>query len=124
MAYHKAVQCDDRIAQRRILETDDPTMLRSISSGLHGNAQAWRGTRQIIAYNGLMAKFSQNDKIRNQLLETGCATLAECRADDIVWSTGLSIDDERRFYTENWPGSNLMGFSLMQVRSALNSVRL
>jgi ribA/ribD-fused uncharacterized protein len=124
MTYHKAVQCEDSIVQKRALGTDNPAALRRISAGLNGNEQTWRGSRQIIAYNGLMAKFSQNDKIRNQLLETGCATLAECRADDTIWSTGLSIDDERRFYIENWPGSNLMGFSLMQVRSALNSVRL
>ena len=124
MTYHKAVQCEDSIAQKRAFGTDNPAAFRRISAGLNGNEQTWRGTRQIIAYNGLMAKFSQNDKIRNQLLETGCATLAECRADDTIWSTGLSIDDERRFCLENWPGSNLMGFSLMQVRSALNSVRL
>ena len=124
MTYHKAAQCEDSIAQKRALGTDNPAALRRISAGLNGNEQTWRGTRQIIAYNGLMAKFSQNDKIRNQLLETGCTTLAECRADDTIWSIGLSIDDERRFCIENWPGSNLMGFSLMQVRSALNSVRL
>ena len=38
----------------------------------------WNGIRQIVVYEGLIAKFSQNDKLREGLLHTKDQILAEC----------------------------------------------
>ena len=84
---------------------------------------AWEGQRQIVAYKGLLAKFVQNDNLSTALLDTGSATIVACLPDDPVWGNGLQISDSRVNNSEAWQGKNLLGYTLMQVRSALLGMR-
>ena len=43
-----------------------------------------RGVRQIIVYEGLLAKFQHNASLKDYLLATGDAVLAECAVRDLV----------------------------------------
>ena len=79
----------------------------------------WNGVRQIIVYEGLLAKFSQNEELRKMLKETGNTILAECAVKDRIWGIGLSLTDPNRFEKEKWKGQNLLGYSLMMVRDRL-----
>ena len=45
----------------------------------------WNGVRQIIVYEGLLEKFSQNPELREKLKKTEKAILAECAVKDRVW---------------------------------------
>ncbi len=49
--------------------------------------------RQIIIYEGLYAKYSQNDDLKEKLLKTGDRLLAECAVQDKIWATGISMKD-------------------------------
>ncbi len=75
--------------------------------------------RQVIVYQGLFEKFWQNDELKQKLLATQNHILAECAVQDKIWGIGLSMKDERRFDLKEWQGQNLLGFSLMCVRSAI-----
>ena len=77
------------------------------------------GVRQIIVYNGLLEKFSQNSDLRKALIDTNDSILAECAVKDRIWGIGLSMTDNARFDMGKWKGQNLLGFTLMQVRSEL-----
>jgi hypothetical protein len=66
-----------------------------------------------------MAKFSQNKVLREKLLQTGTATLAECAVKDLVWGIGLSMKDPNRFESSKWRGQNLLGYTLMMARKML-----
>ena len=77
--------------------------------------------RQIIVYEGLLAKFSQNEELKARLLATGNALLAECAMRDRIWGIGLSMTDPRRFDKSAWRGQNFMGYSLMLVRDKLSN---
>jgi ribA/ribD-fused uncharacterized protein len=79
----------------------------------------WNGIRQIIVYEGLKAKFSQNEELRNLLKKTGDAILAECAVKDRIWGIGLSMTDPSRFDKDKWKGQNLLGYSLMMVRDSI-----
>lgn len=68
---------------------------------------------------GLFGKFSQNEELKKELLATEDSLLAECAVQDKIWGIGLSMKDDRRFDTKEWQGQNLLGFSLMYVRTAL-----
>ncbi len=81
----------------------------------------WNGMRQLIVYQGLLEKFRQNIELKENLLATQNHILAECAVQDRIWGIGLSMKDERRFDTNKWQGQNLLGFSLMRVRTALNA---
>ncbi len=75
--------------------------------------------RQIIVYEGLIGKFSQNENLKKRSLATGQNILAECAMQDKMWGIGLSMKDPGRLDIGQWQGQNLLGFALMQVRDFL-----
>ena len=61
MMYRKAVCFNDRGSADRILETDDVAEIKALGRGVSGyDDHYWNGVRQVIVYEGLVAKFSQN----------------------------------------------------------------
>lgn len=119
--YRKCMLFGDEEAAQAVMATDDVETQQSIGRKTKGYLPAtWNGMRQIIAFEGLMAKFSQNEDLKQQLLETGNAYLVECAGKDKVWACGIRLSDNRRFDAMNWDGTNILGFALMEVRSKLN----
>ena len=57
------------------------------------NESIWNGIRQIIVYEGLLAKFSQNDSLRKKLKDTQDAILAECAVKDCIQGIGRSMNE-------------------------------
>ena len=120
MMYRKAgCFCDDAIA-KRILFTDDVAEIKSLGREVSNyDEHFWNGVRQIVVYEGLLAKFSQNQDLKDRLKDTGGAVLAECAVKDLIWGTGLSMNDPNRFDMSKWRGQNLLGYTLMMVRERL-----
>lgn len=124
MMYRKAIMFGDTIIRNRILSTNDVAEIKQLGRSVKNyNNTMWSGQRQIIVYQGLLAKFAQNDDLRTRLLNTGSAILAECAVSDKIWGIGLSMKDDRRFLVDQWQGCNMLGFSLMQVRNVLQEMR-
>ena len=124
MMYQKALQFNDYIARNRILRTDDVDEIKQIGRTVKNyNEKIWNGKRQLIVYQGLLSKFTQNETLKEKLLNTGSAMLAECSVSDKIWGIGISIKDDRRYLIDEWEGHNLLGFSLMQVRNILHETR-
>lgn len=120
MMYQKAVYFHDNVIGRQILETQDVLKIKELGRQVSGyDNNFWNGIRQIVVYEGLMAKFSQNDELKGLLLETGNAILAECAVKDQIWGIGLSMKDEDRLDKTKWRGQNLLGYALMMVRERL-----
>ena len=124
MMYRKALMFEDSIARKQILSTDDVSKIKQLGRNVQNyNGKLWSGQRQLIVYQGLLAKFTQNAELRTNLLNTGSSLLAECAVSDKVWGIGLSMHDDRRFLMNQWQGENLLGFALMQVRNAIQEAR-
>lgn len=124
MMYRKAIMFEDYSARNRVLSTSDAAKIKEIGRSVKNyDEKIWNGQRQLIVYQGLLAKFSQNDVLRARLLNTGSAVIAECAVTDRIWGIGLSVDDDRRFLIDHWQGENLLGFSLMQARNMLQETR-
>ena len=91
MMYGKAMCFHDETIAKQILQTDDVTRIKELGRLVSNyNDQIWSGMRQIIVYEGLVEKFSQNQELSDALLNTGDAFLAECAVKDKVWGIGLS----------------------------------
>lgn len=120
MMYQKAVTFQDlRIAQQ-ILNTNDVAQIKAYGRQVsHYEEVLWNGIRQIVVYQGLIGKFSQNPSLKKRLKETGDELLAECAVHDKIWGIGLSMNDPARFDIHKWKGENLLGFTLMKVREEL-----
>lgn len=120
MMYKKAVCFGDWDTAKEILCTDDVAQIKELGRQVSNyNESYWNGTRQIVVFEGLLAKFSQNENLKNQLKATGDAILAECAVKDRIWGIGLSMKDSDRFEISRWKGQNLLGYTLMMVRERL-----
>lgn len=120
MMHRKAVCFGDVRTADLVMETDDVAEIKALGRKVSGyDDHYWNGVRQIIVYEGLLAKFSQNKELRNELMSTGDALLAECAVKDTIWGIGLSMKDPDRFDTAKWKGKNLLGYALMIVRKVL-----
>ena len=120
MMYQKAVTFKDANTAEKIMRGSDFAKIKQYGREVSSyDDVVWNGIRQIVVYRGLLAKFSQNEELKQRLKKTGDAILAECAVNDRIWATGISMKDERRFEMDQWRGENLLGFALMQVRQPL-----
>ena len=120
MMFQKANAFHDTKTAAKILQTDDVALVKRLGREVANYSESyWNGIRQIVVYQGLLAKFSQNPDLLVKLKQTGNAILAECAVHDRIWATGLSIQDPDRFVPSTWKGKNLLGYSLMMVREYL-----
>ena len=120
MMYQKAIRFQDISIAEEILATQDVARIKELGRSVSGyNDNIWSGIRQIVVYEGLKAKFAQNDNLRKQLVETQDAILAECAVKDCIWGIGLSMHDPKRLNPEQWRGKNLLGYTLMMVRDVI-----
>jgi predicted NAD-dependent protein-ADP-ribosyltransferase YbiA (DUF1768 family) len=62
-----------------------------------------------------------DEQLWDFLAGTGSRVLVEASPRDSVWGIGLAADDERAGSPERWPGLNLLGFALMEVRHQLRA---
>ena len=120
MMYRKAICFGDEAVATNILSTDDVAEIKALGRQVSNfDEHVWNGIRQIVVYEGLLAKFSQNENLKNKLKSTGEAILAECAVKDLIWSVGLSMTDPDRLDKTKWKGQNLLGYTLMMVRERL-----
>ncbi len=120
----KARLFGDAAAAMRIRGAADPAEAKALGRAVAGfDAGEWTRHRFDIVVAGNLAKFGQHDDLRQYLLDTGDQVLVEAAPNDRVWGIGVTADDERAAAVERWPGLNLLGFALMEVRHQLRSQR-
>lgn len=120
MMYKKAIRFQDIEKAQQILSTNDVALIKEYGRQVKGyNDSIWCGIRQMVVYQGLLAKFSQNNILCNKLLQTQNDILAECAVKDRVWGIGLSMKNPERLDLAKWRGQNLLGYTLMMVREEL-----
>ena len=120
MMHQKAIYFYDKNIAAQILDTNDVSYIKKLGRLVSGyDDNVWNGIRQIVVYEGLLAKFSQNMDLKEKLLSIGSAILAECAVKDKIWGIGLSMNNPDRFEKEKWQGKNLLGYTLMMVRDKL-----
>ena len=118
--YRKCLTFGDGISADAVLKTDDTARQQQIGRNAAGYIDSvWAGMRQTVAIKGLLAKFSQNEALKQKLLNTSDAVLVECAGSDKVWACGIRLNDAHRRDAANWTGQNILGFALMEVRSML-----
>ena len=120
MMAEKARLFGDVDTLQKVLVSYEPMEQKKLGRRVQGYDDAtWKAHRFDAVLRGNVAKFSQNEKLRDYLLSTGDKILVEASPYDRIWGIGKSKDD---FDIENpfkWKGENLLGFALMEVRENL-----
>ena len=120
IAHQKALTFGDPEIAQKIMQSFDFEEMKALGRQVRNyDNTVWNGIRQIVVYEGLLAKFGQNPELKQILLATGDALLAEAEEYDSLWGIGLSMEDERNQNPDAWEGQNMLGFALMQVRQKL-----
>jgi hypothetical protein len=82
------------------------------------NVDKWNIIAKDIVYIGCYAKFSQNESLKQMLLETE-GDLVEASPYDKIWGIGLSSDQPEARNRNTWNGTNWLGEVLTKVREDL-----
>lgn len=118
--HQKCLLFGDEDSAKAVLATDYPDKQQIIGRQTNGYVNSiWAGSRQLIAVRGLLTKFSQNEELRDKLFGTKESYLVECAHSDTIWACGKRLNEPDRLDASKWTGQNILGFSLMEVRSML-----
>lgn len=112
---------DDEAAER-IQAATHPGQAKALGRQVRGfDEQRWADARFELVVTGNLAKFGQHPDLREFLLGTGERVLVEASPVDRIWGIGLAADDRQATAPDYWPGLNLLGFALMEVRHRLST---
>ena len=81
--------------------------------------EIWNANCRQIVYDALVAKFSQNLEMKEELLSTGDDIIAESSPNDLNWGIGKKKNDPKALDPKSWRGKNWLGYTLMEVRETL-----
>ncbi|MEV3961665.1 NADAR family protein [Nocardia sp. NPDC050193] len=120
MMWRKAMLFDDGSIAAQVLAAGSPGAAKALGRRIGGfDEELWDLHRFGIVVAGNIAKFGQHEELRRFLLDTGDRVLVEASPVDRIWGIGLAADDPGAADPTGWKGLNLLGFALMETRSAL-----
>jgi ribA/ribD-fused uncharacterized protein len=116
----KARLFGDQEALAAILGADEPHACKKVGRSVRNYDDGhWSAARFGLVVTGNIAKFSQNQPLRDHLLGSGDAILVEAAPRDQIWGIGFGRDNPAVNDPLRWRGRNLLGFALVKVRAVL-----
>lgn len=79
----------------------------------------WSDKRYNIVKRGAKEKFEQNEDLKLIIIETGNTLMCEAASHDSIWGCGLNEYNARKTDPKQWPGLNLLGHALDEVKAYL-----
>jgi ribA/ribD-fused uncharacterized protein len=120
MMAEKARLFDNDEVRRRILAVQHPAEAKKLGRAVVGfDPHVWDAQKYDLVTVGNYQKFSQHRPLKEYLLNTGSRVLVEASPVDAIWGIGLATDHPDAMQPAKWPGQNLLGFALMEVRDQL-----
>ena len=117
MMAEKARLFNDEEVRTKILAEYNQMTIKKLGRQVVGyDDVVWKHERFNVVVKGNLAKFSQNEKLCDYLLSTGDKIIVEASPKDTVWGIGLEEAHPDAINPKRWPGTNLLGFALMEVR--------
>lgn len=85
------------------------------------NEEIWVLNRTRFVSRGSYEKYSQNEDLKTELLNTKDTILVEANPYDKVWAIALKESDPLAIKPERWNGLNLLGYILTNLREKLKN---
>lgn len=122
MMHSKATLFEDNEIAEQILRTESCKEVKALGRKVRNfDKELWREHRFAIVLRANLAKFSQNEPLKEYIFSTGEKIIVEASPTDRIWGIGMSEEEARKTPPHEWNGMNLLGFALMRTRSLLES---
>lgn len=120
MMYHKALLFNDKKCAKMILQSANPKEQKALGRKVKNfDIDIWNENARKIVYRNNLAKFRQNDKLRDVLFSTYPYKLVEASPYDAIWGIRRCIHDANIEDKTTWRGTNWLGKVLTKVRTTL-----
>jgi ribA/ribD-fused uncharacterized protein len=118
--WSKARKFGDGAIQAKILKTPSAKSVKSYGKKVSPfDAEAWTADAENVMRTAVKAKFMQHPDLLEKLRKTGTRPLAEADPRSKFWGIGTSSDTSKAKDPNKWPGKNVMGKILAEIRSEL-----
>ena len=122
MMAQKALLFEDEEIFQKIIAAEKPAVAKALGREVRNfDADVWNQSAYAIVVEGNQHKFTQNVELKTFLLTTKDKVLVEASPADAIWGIGLAQDAADAPNPFRWPGTNLLGFVLMEVRDNFKS---
>jgi ribA/ribD-fused uncharacterized protein len=119
----KAKLFNDMDVFEKILSKHSPKDVKDLGRQIKNfDADLWNKEKYTIVKKGNYLKFSQNQQLKNFLIQTKNKIIVEASPVDAIWGIGLAEESDDAKKPSQWKGENLLGFALMEVRDELNKL--
>ena len=109
----------DDLAEK-ILKSTTPRSAQVIGDSINEVSDDWDGECSNIMKRLLALKFQESEDFRNKIEDTGNKIIVEGTS-NTTWGSGLSPSLTASTRIDDWPGSNRLGFMLMELRTVMFS---
>ena len=115
----KALLMGDFTISARIMASESPAEMKQLGRTVANyDDEKWAGARNHVLYEATLQKFRANRLLASRLLGTNDAILAESSC-DLIYGTGIPVGEPDANTPNKWKGQNLLGNTLMAVRTIL-----
>ncbi len=122
MMYKKAELFGDEYALNQIMKATDPAEQKRWGRMVkYFDKDKWEEIAKKVVYDANLAKFTQHEDLKKQLLDSGDKIIVEASPTDCIWGVGLWATDDEILDSKNWKGTNWLGEAIMNVRGILDA---
>lgn len=115
--YCKALFFQDKESAEAILAAETPKEAKALGRKVKNfDADKWSGISVVVMRVALRYKFENNPHLMDELLKYPNKKFVEASPRDLIWGSGLAEDHPDADDESKWPGKNLLGKCLDQVR--------
>jgi ribA/ribD-fused uncharacterized protein len=120
MMAKKALVFKDQESYDMIMYANNPRDQKAFGRRVKNfDADVWSVISREVVYQANYAKFTQNPKMREELMATGDLEIVEASPVDKIWGIGLGENDPKAWDKATWEGTNWLGEAVMRVRQKL-----
>ncbi|VVU95401.1 Domain of unknown function (DUF1768) [seawater metagenome] len=122
MMASKAKIFNDIVTYDLIMKEESPKRAKELGRKVKNfDSDIWNQNAFEIVKKGNLFKFTQNNELTKRLLVTDNKILVEAACYDPIWGIGLNKTQALNTPVSQWPGKNLLGKALTEVRTVIKN---